>query len=191
MTNLSSSDLAAWVQAIGTIITIGVALFVVILQHNLEKVRTAKSQQDLITRYLATVISLAGGLKEKAGKLAKWCAAGGTNQQDLYFMLREVDAINNALNSFPIWELETFDLIVNVVSIQALSNTLLRIVHTAESLASNSGNWVQATNSKLPNTDFEITGKLFALTQIEKSRAIIGVGDKTSILSRICSSMRR
>lgn len=167
---LSSSDLAAWVQAIGSILAVIVAMIVVILQNSLEKSRTKQHQNNLITSYLACVISLTGGLREKAELLNKWCENGDTSHENLYFMLNEVDAINNALQNIPVWELDTFELTSNIVAIQGLSKTLISSIKIAESNKTNSSAWVQQTKAKLTNTISEITRILKILIDIEIKR---------------------
>jgi hypothetical protein len=172
MTNLSSSDLAAWVQAIGTIAAVGAALIVVIWQHHLEKLRVAKSHRDLVTRYLSSAISLAGGVKQNAETLRDWCEMTLSRKQELFFMAKNVESISNALNNIPIWELDTFELIVNVVPIQSLSKILLETVRYAENLEDGTLNWKPTTKLRLNNVIPEINKILSTLLEIQKARDV-------------------
>lgn len=170
MTNLSNSDLAAWVQAIGTIVAVGAALIVVIWQHHLEKLRVAKSHRDLVTRYLSSTISLAGGVKHNAETLRDWCEMTLTSKQDLFFMAKNVESISNALNNIPIWELDSFELIVNLIPIQSLSKILLETVRYAENMEGGALNWKPTTKMRINDVIPEINKVCSTLLEIQKAR---------------------
>jgi len=165
---LSSSDIAAWVQAIGSILAVIVALLIVLLQF-WHQGRIAKNKQkELIKRYMSSFISLAGGIDQKANLLNQW--ALNQNGNNLNFMRAEVSIICKEMESLPIWQIETFDEIVTVVSLKTDAALLLETLIQAENQFSKGITWNQATLTTLSTIIPDIKQKLPLLIKLERKR---------------------
>lgn len=164
------SDWAAWAQAIGSILAVLAALAVVFLQNHFNKKNEVSKQIDLINRYIHLVISLGGGLREKVNTLSDWAAQGGSAAQNLCFMRVEVEAINNAIQNIPLWEIDTFDEVVYVISIQTQSKALLETIRRAEQLSTQTIGWNREVDIKLSTIKPDLNQKLDKLIKIYEKR---------------------
>ena len=164
---LTSAEVAAWVQAIGSIGAVIATLLVVMIQFSHQK-SVAKREHDLLVkRYISTFISLAAGVAQKADLLNQW--AINQNGNSLGFMRAEIGTICNAMEDLPIWQMDTFEEIVIIVSLKTHATVMLETLTQAESNFQRSMSWHQAVLSKLSTLIPDINEKLPLLIKIEKS----------------------
>ena len=163
---LNSSEVAAWVQAIGSIGAVIVTLLVVMIQFNHQKSVAKKEHDILVKRYISTIISLAAGVAQKADLLNQW--ATNQNGHSLGFMRAEIGTICNAMEDLPLWQMDTFEEIVLIVSLKTHATVLLEILTQAESNFQKSISWHQAVLSKLSTLIPDINEKLPLLIKLKK-----------------------
>lgn len=163
---LSSADIAAWVQAIGSVGAVIATLLVVLIQFWHQKYVSKREHQILVKRYMATFISLAGGVAQKADLLQQWAIS--QNGNDLSFMRAEVGTICQAMEDLPLWQMDTFEEIVTIVSLKTHATVLLEVLTQAESNFIKSIAWNQAVLSKLSTIIPDINEKLPLLIKIEQ-----------------------
>lgn len=143
------SSLAAWVQAISSVVLIACTIGIVLWQRAIEKQAAIAAHKESIKRYVDSAYALAIGAEEKGKLLFRWSSSGGTNGSDLIFMRAELTCISYALKQLPIWQLESFDLLVTINALQALSDVLLETVAEAEKRHALSSTWAQYVKGQL------------------------------------------
>jgi hypothetical protein len=163
---LTSGDVAAWVQAIGSIGAVLATLIVVLIQFWYQKYATKRDHQLLVKRYISTFISLSGGIAQKADLLNQW--AINQNGKDLRFMRAEVGTICNAMEDLPLWQMDTFEEIVTIVCLKTHATVLLESLTKAEINFQNSIAWNQAVLSELSTLIPDLNKKLPLLIKLRQ-----------------------
>jgi hypothetical protein len=158
--------MAAWVQAICSIGAVLTTLLVILIQFWHQKCVAKMEHRLLVKRYIATFISLAGGIAQKAELLNQW--ATNQNGNDLSFMRAEVATIFQVMNDLPIWQMDTFEEVVTLVSLKTHATVLLETLIKAESNYQISITWNQAVLSKLSTLIPDINQKLPLLIKLEQ-----------------------
>lgn len=168
--DLTSSDCAAWVQAFGSILAVIAAFLVAYLQNRYEKCREKAKAKERVTDVITTTIHLAGGVLKVEGELNKMCAAGSANNSDIELMAVEIHSINRALQGVPIWELQIFDVVENIVAIQSLAATLEELVKKVKTINVSGNYWASQVGNQLVDISPDLHKRVGVLVEIEKSR---------------------
>jgi hypothetical protein len=168
--DLKSSDCAAWVQAFGAILAVVAAFLVAYLQNRYEKCREKAKAKERVTDVITTTIHLAGGALKVDGELNKMCAAGSASNSDLELMAIEMESINRALRGVPIWELQIFDVVENIVAIQSLSATLEGLVKKVKTINVSGNYWASQVGNQLIGISPDLKKRVGALIAIEGVR---------------------
>lgn len=161
-------DIATWVQAIASVVTILAMFLIVQWQRCIDKKKAEKTRNDLVKNYLAAAINFAAGTIEKAKLLDTWCNQSSVPYQNLTYMRAELEAITAGLRNIPMWELGKFELITGISSIQSLSNLVLEVLKDAEDSVDSV--WQQSARVHLATLIPELEKYLIALVAAEKTQ---------------------
>lgn len=152
------NDYAAWAQAIASFVAACAAFVVIYIQRNHQQERDEKLQNELANRCINTVISLAGGTREKATLLDTWSKGGGSaSANDLFFMNGELQSILIGINSISLSNISDFNSLMNITSLQSLTSLLKDTCEDALGKAKISITWASNVsgimNTLLPEID--------------------------------------
>ena len=135
-------ELAAWVQAIGSVAAIGATGWAVQRAHNLQESERRRTEHAEYTQLLEAIFQLVGGAHQIARKIQDHIAASGTGEVSVIAvraMHAELSAVVSALSRVDVTRLDRFEFVQAVLVANAVSPRLLEEMITAQSRAYLSG----------------------------------------------------
>lgn len=130
LTNLSSSEWAAWVQAVGSIAAIALTATLVFVQHMLEKQRDALNQRETDRRLLTIALSVARDAKNVAYEIGMFRSAesGKETGQHRQGFRQDVELALESARALHLMQLPTASAVTSVVRIQSELKRALRMI---------------------------------------------------------------
>lgn len=122
----ANAGLSSWVQAVGSISAIGLAVWVVQRQHRLELHRQALTDWQGRHALLRGALMIMVGVQQVASKVANIARHRVPNAEDLLHLSIELETLLNALSRTDYLRFETHVVIEGLTVTESLGRTLLR-----------------------------------------------------------------
>lgn len=171
LNSIDSALAAAWVQAIGAIAALGVAIYVSYLQHKNNLAFQATQSQEKIIRSLAVAVSLGGGVLAKVKLLVGWAISSNPNQHavNIDFLLAEVKSLTNDLVSIDLNEIDNFDALQSISTLKTLSNLSCEAIRSVATLMQNNLSWNHVAIAELNRVIPEFVDAMNKAVDLEKA----------------------
>ena len=136
---------AAIIQAIGSILALIIAIFVIYIQNRLQTQRDSRNMKELTFNKYALAVSLGGGIIEKLKKLQGWANASNANQHavDIDLMYLEIKSMRDDLIQIDLNGITEFEAINKISQFKTYANISVEVVGGIFHEIQNSLNWTQ------------------------------------------------
>ena len=127
LNSIDSATTAAWVQGIGSLLALAVAILISYLQHRNDLKKEQRTAKAKVIRSLAVGISLGGGVIAKCKVLEAWAISTNPKQHavNIDFLVAEVKSLTNDLISIDLNEIDHFDALQSISKFKTLSSISL------------------------------------------------------------------
>ena len=171
LNSIDSATAAAWVQAIGAILALVVAIFISFLQHRNDLKTEAKQAQEKIIRSLAVAVSLGGGVLAKSKVLEGWAVSSNPSQHavNIDFLLAEVKSVTNDLVRINLNEIDHFDSLQAISKIKTLASISLSAIESTASAIQAQSAWNQVALVELRRINPEFVDAMNNAVDLQKS----------------------
>lgn len=142
---IDSATAAAWVQAIGAIIALIVAILISYCQHRSDLKAEARQAKEKIIRRLAVAVSLGGGVIAKSKVLEDWTISSNPNQHavNIDFLLAEVKSLTSDLIAIDLNEIDHFESLEAISNLKTLASISLSMIENIANLTKTQLTWSQ------------------------------------------------
>lgn len=172
LNEIDSQTAAAWVQAIGSIFAIAIAIWVAYKQHANALELEEKRQQDKKERFLDASISLGYGLVIKLKTLEGWCKSQNPNEHNFDFLSAEVRSIKSDIDSIQLFEISNFEMLLHVSMIKTFSSIAVELVSSIIERQKATLQWVPSALEKLNEVIPEFDNCINELIDLKNSGKI-------------------
>jgi hypothetical protein len=171
LNSIDSATAAAWVQAIGAILALVVAIIISYLQHRNDLKTEARQAQEKIIRNLAVAISLGGGVLAKNKVLEGWAVSSNPTQHavNIDFLLAEVKSLTRDLVAISLNEVDNFNSLQAISNFKTLASISLSAIENIANLINTYAAWNQVALVELRRINTEFVDELKKAVDLQKS----------------------
>jgi len=171
LNSIDAATAAAWVQAIGAILALVVAIIISHLQHRNDLKTEARQAQEKIIRNLAVAISLGGGVLAKNKVLEGWAVSSNPTQHavNIDFLLAEVKSLTRDLVAISLNEVDNFNSLQAISNFKTLASISLSAIENIANLINTYAAWNQVALVELRRINTEFVDELNKAVDLQKS----------------------
>lgn len=171
LNSLDSATAAAWVQAIGAILALIVAISISYFQHKSDLRTEARQAQEKIVRSLAVAISLGGGVLAKNKVLEGWAVSSNPTQHavNIDFLLAEVKSLTRDLVAIDLNGIDNFNSLQAISNFKTLASISLTAIENIANLIRTHAAWNQVALVELGRINTEFVEELNKAVDLQKS----------------------
>ena len=171
LNSLDSATAAAWVQAIGAILALIVAISISYFQHKSDLRTEARQAQEKIVRSLAVAISLGGGVLAKNKVLEGWAVSSNPTQHavNIDFLLAEVKSLTRDLVAIDLNGIDNFNSLQAISNFKTLASISLTAIENIANLIPTHAAWNQVALVELGRINTEFVEELNKAVDLQKS----------------------
>lgn len=171
LNSIDSATAAAWVQAIGAILALGVAILVSYMQHKHDLKTEARHAKEKILRTLAVAVSLGGGILAKNKVLEAWAVSSNPTQHavNIDFLLAEVKSLTRDLVAIDLNEIDHFEVLQAISNFKTLANISLSVIESVSKAIQIQAAWNQVALAELNRINPDFVGVINKSVDLEKT----------------------
>jgi hypothetical protein len=170
LNSIDSATTAAWVQAIGAILALIVAISISYCQHKSDLRTEARQAKEKIVRSLAVAISLGGGVLAKNKVLEGWAVSSNPTQHavNIDFLLSEVKSLTRDLVAIDLNGIDNFNSLQAISNFKTLASISLTAIESIANLIHTHAAWNQVALVELRRINPEFVDELNKAVDLEK-----------------------
>lgn len=151
LNSIDSATAAAWVQALGSIFALIIAIIIPYKQHKKQTEREDQTAKQIVFNKYSLAISLGGGVAQKIQILENWVKSTNpiNHTINLSLLYSEIKGMHGDLIQIDLNNIDSFDIINKISQLKTFSTISLDCISDIYMQSNNSLNWAQTASQEL------------------------------------------
>ncbi len=163
LNSIDSATVAAWVQALGALAALWIAIWISNNQHKIDLKNDRRRTKEIAIRRLAVAISLGGAVIEKIKTLKTWANSSNPEQHivNIDFLLAQVKSLKDDIATINLNDVDDFESLKIISNMKTFASISVSIIEHVTRIRQSHAHWSKAAISELDRMipEFEVEMK--------------------------------